>query len=198
MTYDPLQIRRRCLTANADALGATEWASRLLGGSNTNAPIYRFISRPQSWSADWSSTPPPDNAFEIRWFNAHGEVRWVRSTAGGRIAVVLVGDSATSLETEGLDEREPARLIAALQRHYRCWGNTISANSGGAGGFTATLFESRIGSLRLPVESAPERETPVEIVAWELLDQDDSGNVRVVDEILRAIRPVGVEHEGKS
>lgn len=212
MTQDLNRITVRSLIGTADVADAHDIAGQLLGG----ALLYRFISEPTRWSADWSLTPPPDDAFEVRWFNDRGELRWVRGgdeggddggddggedhARGGRVAVLLIGDhteistsssTASALVEVGSERRD----VEVVERHYRCWGTTEQVRTVDTAGFIATLFESRIGSLDLPVEQNPVGGAPVEIVAWELLDQDPEGNVRVVDEVLRAIRPVPCDHE---
>jgi CRISPR-associated protein (TIGR03984 family) len=144
-----------------------------------------FLSSPRYWAARWASTVSPgfgeeQHVFEARWFNENGEVRWMRTPDGGRLATLSFDDRIHA--DGGLLMVDP-RPVSVLERKYRCWGTVREFDSVHR---VATLHDRRIGQLLMPVETA-KTEDSLSIVALEMVGRDGNGNMQVFDEILQAI-----------
>ena len=109
----------------------------------------------------------PDEVFEVRAFDGVRELRWWNVTGGrGRHFV--------------LDSRALPSGWRSGERHQRLlWG---SVRSGGPE--WTELFTARIGALHVPVGGAVRQHSTIRLEVQEYLDEDEHGNVSVVDERL--------------
>lgn len=142
------------------------------------APAVGFCYRPRDarWfrlTGDGRPTGPDGEAFdltgafELRAFTPDCELRW-RNRAAGSGAAILVSDAPGG---------------APEPYHRLLWGAPVAWRDG-----WITLTDARIGTFSVPVDvPAPGRHDRIWLRAVEYTDQDEHGNVAVVDERLVAL-----------
>ena len=149
--------------------------------------VVAFISTPERWITcavvDGELVHRDEvidlaSIFEMRLASSRGEFRWVSN--GPSTEKELVGRGALvmlSLPTES------ESTVSALQRAYLCWGDEARKDTSAGIGFEWwTIGEASVGSIAIPLAPG-QHSRPVQLDALELIDYDDFGNARVVDEI---------------
>jgi|GEM_PF-2712502 len=172
-------VRLRRFAGKATLAQATATASSILQPRDVC-----FVSSPGSWQAttvaasgDLAAT---NDAFDVRWFGANGEVRWIRDGESGDCAALVTADQTTLITDLTLvDEREFEYLV----RTYACWPVLRAEDDG-----SLLLKDGRTPVLRVPVSPGEHAgDGDALVVAWELLDDVGHGNIRVIDQLLRGI-----------
>lgn len=148
-----------------------------------------FVSTPREWFTarlrDGVSTRASGvaadvaRAFELRIFGDERELRWRRNGTNGRAALLAL------TEVDGPAGWMPHEIHGSrLDQRYLLWGQVESVSDR-----WATLVESRIGSLDVPVDSSVESGDQLVLVTAEILAGDDSLDGMVVrrDEVLLQI-----------
>lgn len=127
-----------------------------------------------------NDTPVPPDVYECRWFNASGEVRWVRRGDSGDIAALTLTDGEPRA---GEPNVTSVPIHTVLDRSYRVWGDKFSICDG-----TATSSNGRTSKLAIPVDEADGTAPDLWIHAIELVvDVESSGNLRVLDEMVTCV-----------
>jgi len=148
-----------------------------------------FVSTPREWFTarlrDGVSTRASGvaadvaRAFELRIFGDERELRWRRNGTNGRAALLAL------TEVDGPAGWLPHEIHGSrLDQRYLLWGQVESVSDR-----WATLVESRIGSLDVPVDSSVESGDQLVLVTAEILVGDDGLDGMVVrrDEVLLQI-----------
>ena len=148
-----------------------------------------FVSTPREWFTarlrDGVSTRASGvaadvaRAFELRIFGDERELRWRRNGTNGRAALLAL------TEVDGPAGWLPHEIHGSrLDQRYLLWGQVESVSDR-----WATLVESRIGSLDVPVDSSVESGDQLVLATAEILVGDDDLDGMVVrrDEVLLQI-----------
>ncbi|CAN5809647.1 hypothetical protein BH20ACI4_BH20ACI4_15470 [soil metagenome] len=129
-----------------------------------------------------------DKVFEARVFNEDAELRWLNETNG-------YGSSAVLSENEFsfFDEKsKPNNCVKTIMQNYLLWGE-VSPNNKASENWTE-FAEARIGKFYVPVKTG----SRACFTAIEYLKsfEDQDGNVAVIDERLKGIKPYSTETKG--
>lgn len=108
--------------------------------------------------------------FELRAFTRSHELRWY-NTAGGCGPAVVV--------TEGEDSALRVRRLSGGPYRRLLWGTVAGCSDG-----WVVLHDARIGALRVPLDRPAPHGARIWLEAVEYVDEDDHGNLAVVDERL--------------
>lgn len=161
--------------AAALAAFATEHSSAIgFAYAPQAAPWFRL--RPDAAPCDAHLDPVNlTGVFELRAFDGDAELRWWNVPGEGSRAQVIT------------DERMAGQGLAAGYTYRRLlWGQARPSQQDG----WLTLFEARIGELRVPVDGQVEQGGRVWLEAVEYHREDEHGNVAVVDERLVGLTAV--------
>lgn len=120
--------------------------------------------------------------FELRAFNRDRELRWW-NTSGGRGPAVVVTERAG--DPDGDAPRRVERPYARL-----LWGTRERELTAPAG--WVRLLEGRIGTIEVPFAESVAAGGRVWLHAVEYVEEDEHGNVAVVDERLVGLSAIGV------
>ena len=88
-----------------------------------------------------------DHIFELRCFCEEYELRWVREESNGK--AVLLSDKK---HEDIMYSEESIQYVFSRTDQYLLWGNNKSTGNG-----ETELFDHRIGSLRVPIETQKKR-----------------------------------------
>lgn len=134
-------------------------------------------------------------AYEIKLFCAHWELRWLRDGMTGA-AAMLADDAhtASALQQRLGDGETGARSLQGRpSQHYLLWGEKETTDPVG---WTA-LTSNRIGRLWVPPFDRPDEDQPrIRLMAVEYLETGAYGNVAVVDQRLTGFEAYAPKRSG--
>ena len=162
------------------------------GGSLEGPPGFKLGQHPSFTDAVRAQ------AYEIKLFCAHWELRWLRDGMTGA-AAMLADDAHTASALQqrlGDGETGTRSLEDPLDRRYLLWGKveknpTITRDS-----WTA-LTSNRIGRLWVPLDRPDEDLPRIRLKAVEYLETGPHGNVAVVDQRLTGFEAYAPKRSGQ-
>lgn len=127
-----------------------------------------------------------DEAFEVRAFCEHWELRWVRDGCDG-VGTLMSEDSC---RLSGWNDSAEIPLAGVLDRHYLLWGEVGTNPSTTPPHGWLTLGSNRTGPIPVPLPSARQNAgNRIQLVAREYLAEFTHGNVCVFDQrLLKLVR----------
>lgn len=171
--------------ANLTARQALEWAGDRL--NDGRSPLVAFVSTPSRWAtcvveagelAHLDGPIDYGNVFEMRIVSSRGELRWI--SEGPSPEAELRGRSSLALLSEPPGEGVE---FPVLPRFYLCWGAEARGPVESGVGFDWwEIGDTSIGSMVIPLGRG-QQTRPVRLSVRELIEYDDFGNARVVDEV---------------
>ena len=138
-----------------------------------------------------------EEAFEIRAFCEHWELRWIRDRRDGYATLIYDGFDVVKEAFGQLSDwsrHQSIALSGVLERRYLLWGEIESSSSSSTKSCQGwlTLGSNRTGPVPVPFFlDSRNTGTRIQIVAREYLAKFDHGNICVFDQrLLRLIRAV--------
>jgi len=134
------------------------------------------------------------DVFELRFFDAHHELRWRNDSAGKGRAVIL-GELPVA-PPDDVWKRHSLPFLEKIESRndergpqYLLWGTVHAGDHSALAEGWSRLSEARIGELRIPHRGdSPSGRLVLRAIEY-LADGDDDGNVVVVEQRLTGLAP---------